>query len=354
VTVREAVDAVLRDTKHMGNASTDPEYSTWAQRGALFLQQGIEYTWDYDDWDFKMTSASLSVSANAGRVEASANINIEGPHGGLYVSGQQREIVWIPARELFAERELLARSGSYPELYTVAQQSSSYLPYLYFDRTTHDAFTGVHYYLKTRPTVDYVPIPGACSDALAGGGAGNVENGVHSYKVTFVTAQGETEAGTVSDGVTVVDKTVNGKVALTAIPTATYVIKSTTAVIPAVTSRKIYRTTAGGSTYLLLATLSDNTTTTYTDNIADASLGAAAPSTDSTGDALKQIPSESHRSLLLEFLRYMLRENVGDQRAEVANFPLFTTALQRMKTQRTFGLQEVERFGDRGAYAGGW
>ena len=120
------------------------------------------------------------------------------------------------------------------------------------------------------------PAPTAPTVALAGTGAGNVENGAHRYRVTFVTADGETDGGTISAAVTVADKTVNGKVALTAIPLGG----------SAVTSRKLYRTAAGGSTYLLLATLADNTTTTYTDNIADASLGAAAPSTNTTEDPL--------------------------------------------------------------------
>lgn len=44
-----------------------------------------------------------------------------------------------------------------------------------------------------------------------------------------------------------------------------------------VNARKIYRTVAGGSTYKLVTTISDNTTTTYDDNIADGSLGATAP-----------------------------------------------------------------------------
>lgn len=118
------------------------------------------------------------------------------------------------------------------------------------------------------------PAPGALTAALAGAGAGNVDNGVHRWRVTFVTAAGETQGGTVSAAVTVADKTVNGKVALTAIPTGG----------AAVTSRKLYRTAAAGSTYLLLATIADNTTTIYTDNTADASLGAGAPSTNTTND----------------------------------------------------------------------
>lgn len=120
------------------------------------------------------------------------------------------------------------------------------------------------------------PAPTAPTVALASPAvAGNVENGAHRYRVTFVTADGETEGGTISSAVTVVDKTVNGKVELTAIPVGG----------SAVTARKLYRTTAGGSSYLLLATLADNTTVIYTDNIADASLGAGVPTTNTTEDA---------------------------------------------------------------------
>lgn len=124
---------------------------------------------------------------------------------------------------------------------------------------------------------NHEPAPGIITAALASPAvAGNVDNGVHRYLATFVTADGETEAGTISAAVTVADKTVNGKVTLTAIPLGGALV----------TSRKLYRTAAGGSTYLLLATLADNTTTTYTDNIADSALGAGAPSTNTTNDPL--------------------------------------------------------------------
>lgn len=104
--------------------------------------------------------------------------------------------------------------------------------------------------------------------------AGSVNAGVHRYSATFVTQDGETQAGGVSAPVTVVDAGVNGKVELSAIPIGGSLV----------TSRKLYRTAANGSTYLLLATLANNTATTYTDNIADASLGAQAPTANTTGD----------------------------------------------------------------------
>ena len=112
--------------------------------------------------------------------------------------------------------------------------------------------------------------PKQLTAALAGAGAGNVEDGAHYYKVTFVTAVGESCGGEASAVLTVADKAVNGQVSLSTIevgPTGT-------------TSRIVYRTEAGGSDYKLLTTLSDNTTTTYTDNTADAGLGAAIPTTN--------------------------------------------------------------------------
>jgi hypothetical protein len=51
----------------------------------------------------------------------------------------------------------------------------------------------------------------------------------------------------------------------------------------AVTARKLYRTKAGVTPLQLLTTLADNTTTTYLDALADASLGAAAPASDTSG-----------------------------------------------------------------------
>lgn len=150
--------------------------------------------------------------------------------------------------------------------------------------------------------VNQEPAPTAPTCALAATPvAGNVDNGAHRYAVTFVTADGETQTGTVSASVTVVDKTLNGQVALTAIPIGG----------AAVTSRKIYRTAAGGSTYLLLATIANNTATTYTDNVADASLGVGAPSANTTGDPLLAMLIQAARQHAeQELRRYIITQTV--------------------------------------------
>ena len=106
-----------------------------------------------------------------------------------------------------------------------------------------------------------VTAPTACTATLIATGTGNVDNGDHSYKVTFVTAAGETSLSSISNVVTV-DGT-HKQVALSGIPVSTS---------GAVLQRKIYRTKAGGTNYYLLTTINNNSVTTYTDNTADASL----------------------------------------------------------------------------------
>jgi len=86
--------------------------------------------------------------------------------------------------------------------------------------------------------------------------------GRYYYFVTYVTAIGETNAGSnLIVGTTTGNTTVN----LTGIPVSSD---------PRVTARKIYRTKVGGTSdnQFFLATINNNTTTTYTDSIADASL----------------------------------------------------------------------------------
>lgn len=97
--------------------------------------------------------------------------------------------------------------------------------------------------------------------------AGLVTDGYHQYCYTFVDPDGEQASGILSNAVNTITAN-HGQVNLTVIatgPTGT-------------TARKIYRTKANAPTaWFLLHTISDNTTTTYTDNIADASLTTRGP-----------------------------------------------------------------------------
>lgn len=99
--------------------------------------------------------------------------------------------------------------------------------------------------------------------AYATSGTGNL-TGLYYYTVSYVTALGETGPWSGNGpGVT----TSANSVAVSSIPTGP------TGVI----ARKLYRTKAGTNVtekqYYLVATIADNTTTTYADNTTDASLG---------------------------------------------------------------------------------
>jgi len=117
-----------------------------------------------------------------------------------------------------------------------------------------------------------VPTPGQPTAATAAGTTLGV--GVYQYAITYVDRVGETTPGT-SRSITTT--TNNTNVSLTSIPTGP---SSTFSANPLTTKRRIYRTTVGGSQLKLLATLNDNTTTTYTDSTADGSLGANAPTSN--------------------------------------------------------------------------
>ncbi len=123
-------------------------------------------------------------------------------------------------------------------------------------------------------TYKVATVPPTALTATIAAGAG-VDAGTHSYKVTFVTAGGETDAGAVSNTVTTAGG--NLQVNLTAIPTGNQYV----------TSRKIYRTIAGNAAvgpWLLQSTIANNTATTLSDNTADAALTTAAPSTNTALD----------------------------------------------------------------------
>ncbi len=106
----------------------------------------------------------------------------------------------------------------------------------------------------------------------AGTVSGSLGVGMYSYKITHVAVSGESDASAASNVVA----TGSGSMNVT-IPTG---------VVPDVISRKLYRTTSGGSSYALVAIIANNTATSYVDTLADAGLGAAAPSVNASAVVL--------------------------------------------------------------------
>lgn len=96
---------------------------------------------------------------------------------------------------------------------------------------------------------------------LTNAGAGSIPAGQYYYMVCFVTAEGVTGNINIYAGAPTIALLSPSKVAISNIPTSSD---------PRVTARKIYRSQTGqvGDYYFLyaIATINDNTTTTYTDN----------------------------------------------------------------------------------------
>ena len=145
----------------------------------------------------------------------------------------------------------------------------AYMEYLYNSGATQafPALTsevGVTFRDKLRRKKMQQALPPA-APSLATAAGSNLGVGAYQYAVTFVDALGESTPGTIGN-ITTTSGTTN--VNLTAIPLGPS---------PLTTARKIYRTAVGGSQLKLLTTISDNTTTTFTDSTVDGSLGANAP-----------------------------------------------------------------------------
>jgi uncharacterized phage protein gp47/JayE len=125
--------------------------------------------------------------------------------------------------------------------------------------------------LYFRTLVDVtIPAPGIPTPPLVALGAAGVLNGVMVYGITFVTAAGETELGVQSQPITPSSQ----QVSLTTIPIGGL----------GTISRRVYRSKNGGD-FQLVATIANNTATTYTDNTADGSLGGTPPD-ESTAEGI--------------------------------------------------------------------
>ena len=131
------------------------------------------------------------------------------------------------------------------------------------------------------------PTAGMIATSGAGTGLGI---GSYSYAVTFLSQAGETPP---SPLVTTTTTSGNQNVVLSSIP-----LSPGTTLLPGtatntVIGRNVYRTLAGGSTLFLLATLQNNTVTSYSDNLPDTTLtGKPQPPAVNTSGVMLWPPYE--------------------------------------------------------------
>ncbi len=116
---------------------------------------------------------------------------------------------------------------------------------------------------KTQPCL---PVPAAPSAAVVA--STGPLNGSYTYVVTFRGIAGETVVSPASPAIVPANQRAEVTVPLGPDP---YCL-----------GRNIYRTAAGGSAYYYAGTIADNTTTLFSDGVADGLLGVPAPVADST------------------------------------------------------------------------
>jgi hypothetical protein len=214
--------------------------------------------------------------------------NVYGPY---VVSGNVATTSVVPNSNI---SNLYSSSGQYGPLTntaTVPNMATPTVPILNLPITSDARIVGKRLYRRVTgpaafqlvrqfdPTVGQfgitAPPLGTMIIYVSGSGPGPLSVGAYSYKVTLVTAEGETEGSLATNVVSISNPAAAGRIDVYNMP------------IPradsGVTSKRLYRTVANGSAWKLVATLTP-ATDFYNDAIPDSSLGAAVPVTNTTGD----------------------------------------------------------------------
>jgi hypothetical protein len=297
LTTGEVISATGRFYGNRGSDSAQSD-QLFRERALFYLQMLAERTWTLAPhwWRHGDSTVSITGGAGYGYGTMPADFAAFGFQGHVYVSGRtDTPLSYMPPDQLFDRRHQDGLGD--PTHYTLHGRTSTGRPQIYLWPIPSSSLTlQLYNYVKTVPTL--VDCPADC--ATAEGAAGN-PNGAYTYKITFVTADGETEGGVASASRTVSSK----KIELSLIPLS-----------PArtVTSRKVYRTAASGAQHKLVATISDNVTTTYSDNIADGSLGANVPTVSESVSGMEKFPESFHHSVFAEGLIVPLMRDRGDSR----------------------------------------
>lgn len=302
LTTSEVIDRALLYHLNVGQPTVTADTALRAQ--ALYYAQEIATASNrLAPWPWRLSSGTVSITNG----NTSASLPADFYHGGesmiVSVSGLYdaflRESNY---QELLALRRAQALSASSrPSWYAIyGTDATTGAPLIQIERAASGTVTlnldG--YVVKTPEMIDR---PQACTAAAAG--VTGALTGAYNYKVAFTTASGTTEGGVTSNTVTLSADSMS----LTGIPVSPS---------HSVTARQIYRNKVGNlTTFYLLTTLSDNTTTIYTDNTIDSSLGAAMPSISSAITGMERFPPDMSERIFVRGIAFAFSWNQGDARS---------------------------------------
>jgi hypothetical protein len=327
LTAGETIDAALRVYVSPGTTALDDDLELRFRVG-FGLRKTMAKAWTLAPHWFRHGNGTSSITASDDEGDTPSDFGSFGLHGQVYIQGQTLPpLQWIDPSQLQALRIVETAETQYPTFYTLQGRTAAGLAKIQVWQTPGSNIT-----LDLRSYVKRVPFPIDRPPAIAAaaGASGTNLNGAYTWRMTYVTAQGETEGGTVSSSLTLTNDAATLTLPLSEMKHS-------------VTSRKIYRTAAGGSSYLLVATVSDNTTTSYVDNIADGSLGTAAPTVTSAVTGTEQFPEDFHETLLVDGTIKTLATMQGDMR-DVGFSREWQSDVRRMWAEQRQGQNQPEGF----------
>ena len=294
LTTGDVIDAAGRYFVHAGSelVYTDENY----RHKSLFFLDGInEVAHHKAPHYWKLMDGTVTVTSGTGTLPTT--FGSMGQLGQVYVSGRTTgPLRYVLPDELIHRQVTNPSSGGDPEVYTIRGRSASGVPQILTYPASSSTLLIKNYSRKMPAFIDK-PIP-----PTLGAGSATGLTGTYRAKVTFVTADGETEGSYFSDVYT----PANNKINWTGVALSPRL---------EVTSRKLYRIATGGYQYKLVTTLSDNITPVYSnDNLADVSLGANIPTQATAVTGMEQYPEDFVRSIFFKGLVSMLMRAQGDMR----------------------------------------
>lgn len=292
MTTGELIDAVLEYYVNQGSPTVSQDArqrkKAWfaATRVAKRVFKSAPHWW-------KKADGTVSLTAGVGTMPS--DFGAMGTEGQIYVSGVlYRPLSYRPPDWMKFQIKNNVQSGL-PWAYSLYNETSLGIPQIITWPQDNSTLLLFAYDKLTPELIDHPLAPNVAVGAATG------LTGTYSYKVTFVTAAGETEGGYVSQDVTVANQKIN----VTDIPTWWG---------RTVTGRNLYRTAAGGLQHKLVTQINDNLTTTFTDNVADGALGVNVPLPASAITGLQIFPADFHEDALYQGLEFLMARGQGDGR----------------------------------------